>query len=105
MPGDISRSSKGPRSGVPLIPPWIERMNKEAQVAEEKKDDNIIEVPADFAETMIERTHMVVRNEAVVTCRLDLMEPQKYVGKDVACPKCGEVFHVIRPAGFVQPAA
>jgi len=64
-------------------------------MADEKKD-NVIMVPKDYLDGLLEHPHVVVRGEAVVTCNFALQEPQKKVGQKVPCPKCGEVFDVVQ---------
>lgn len=64
-------------------------------MAEEKKDENVIEMPKDYPESILEHAHQAVKGENVVTCRLDILEPQKKVGQDVGCPGCGQVFRLV----------
>jgi hypothetical protein len=60
-----------------------------------KHDDKTITMPKGYEDGILEHAHQVVRGENVVTCRLDIREPQKQIGKDVVCPHCTTVFHLI----------
>jgi acetone carboxylase gamma subunit len=66
-------------------------------MAENKKvDDKTIVVPKNYQDGLLEHPHMVVRNEAVVSCNLAMQDPQKRVGQKFTCPKCAEVFDVVQ---------
>lgn len=65
---------------------------------DEKQDDKTIVMPKGYEDGLLEHAHQVVRGENVVTCRLDIREPQKKVGTDVVCPNCTTVFHLTTEA-------
>jgi len=65
------------------------------QNATENKDENVIEVPKGYTDPILEHAHQAVKGENVVSCRLDLREPQKQIGQKAACGGCGTVFSVV----------
>lgn len=64
-------------------------------MAEVKKEENVVIVPRDYPDSILEHAHQVVKGENVVTCRLDLREPRKQIGQKAACPGCGTIFDVV----------
>lgn len=60
--------------------------------------ENVIEMPKGYEEVILEHAHQVVKGENVVTCRLDIREPQKQVGQKVGCPGCGTIFSLVEAA-------
>lgn len=66
-----------------------------AEVKEVKGNNNEIEMPKDYAESILEHAHQVVVGENVKTCRLDIREPQKKIGTKVACDGCGTLFSLV----------
>jgi hypothetical protein len=60
----------------------------------ETKTDNVILVPKDYTDGILEHPHQAVKGEAVVTCNLAVKDPQKLIGQKQACGGCGTVFDI-----------
>lgn len=64
-------------------------------MANDEKKEEVIEVPKDYDQPILEFPHTVQKGESIVTCRLDLVEPLKQVGQKAGCPGCGNAFPVV----------
>lgn len=69
-----------------------------ADTAEVKKDENKIEIPKGYEDSIFQYAHQAVKGENVVTCRLDIVEPLKKLNTKIGCEGCGTVFTLVEGA-------
>jgi hypothetical protein len=61
----------------------------------DEKDESTIVMPKGYEDGVLQHPHYSTRSEAVVSCRVDVLEPQKKVGTKVVCDKCGKTFDLV----------
>lgn len=85
--------------------PEEEKTEKEKSEAKRKEEDErTVWVPKGYDDPMLEHPHFAQKGENVVSCRLDVKDPVKKIGKQVLCVGCGQMFDVKLDEEVVQPS-
>jgi len=66
-------------------------------------DENVVVVPAGYADPVLTKEHFTRKGESIVTCNMLVEDLQSKIGTEVSCPDCGRKFMVVRQEDMSQP--